>query len=235
MSKKCVLYKNFYNYDPVIKKPKFPDCCVCVYLTDNVTSYNKAKQLDWDEVYMIDLDQGIKDPLERRKKVAYSMCYPEKLVPELNKFDYIFICDANLVKPDSNFIHFITDMDDKALHITSGWYKGSQNTLELELHRTLLNRRWTYNFGAIKNAYARYIKDYLINVKQCPAVSAKIMGWKLNHPKKSEIADFIYSETQKHLQGNIILSVVSEIWKDDVFHYKGLLYDGANCNHLLQY
>jgi hypothetical protein len=231
--------KNLFNYDPVLSIPlNFPKDMDPVYITDSQETANAARKHGWI-VYIITDFLNADTSFKKRCAVAYINCYPEKLIPELNKYTYIFICDSNVQKLDSNYTEFVNKSNNnKALYITSGWYSGKSNTILMELDRSLNNGRWSYNFNEIKKASLSYLNTLIknnIDINLTPVVSAKYIGWNISHPSKNKLADFVYEEYSKHLQGNIILSFALHIYKDDIEHYTGFLNDGAVSSHICNY
>jgi hypothetical protein len=178
-----------------------------IYITDCMTKYNQAKDMGYT-AYYTDKYKDITDSFERRKIIAYINCYPEKVIPELLQYTYVFICDSNVVELDSNYKEFINlKSDNKCLYLTSGWYKKSDNTMKKELERSLHNPRWQYNFDQMKdsvNEYFKLLEKLNINIDDTPVVSAKYIGWNIKHNYKNILSDFVYKEYMKHLQGNII-------------------------------
>jgi len=175
----CLIFKNFFGYDPVLKVPhNLPENIAPIYITDSVEAVETAASLGWNVIY-IDSYKHITDKFERRKIIAWINCFPEKL-PGLEKYKYIFVCDSNVIKLDTNYAQFISHKSDKkALYVTSGWYSGVNNTMQKELERSLQNMRWSYNFEQIKSSTNNYIKilsSMNIPLTDTPVVSAKYIG-----------------------------------------------------------
>lgn len=239
----CLLYKNFWSYDPILPVPtNLPMDVHTVYLTDNTDSALRAKQLGWSKTYVCDTFVNITDPFERRKAIAKINCFPEQVVLELNSFDHIMICDANITRLDTNYAEFVHNIlqtkIDRALYITSGWYSQDQNTIVSELHRSLSQPRWSYNFDQMISWCSTnfaLLEKLNINLADCPVVSAKYIGWNIRSENKNVVADWVYNQYVDHLQGNIIFSVVAKLFPDHVYHYKGFLNDGAVNEHRFNY
>jgi len=236
---RCLIVKNFFSYDPVVAKPELPKGVDGIYITDNEEDQKKALSLGWNKAFLVTQFLTVIDPLRKREIIALMNCYPETVVSELLAYDYVFICDSNVVKLDSNYQVFLDQASSNyALYVTSGWYRGDENNITRELVRSLANSRWSYNFNEITSCYQTYVQllDRVgLNPGQCPVVSAKYIGWNLRHPTKKTIADFVYGEYMKHLQGNITISVTAKLFPNDVYHYTGFINDGKVCSHLLQY
>ena len=235
----CLLYKNFWSYDPVVPVPSnLPPNIDTIYVTDNLNMALCAKNLYWTKTYVIDTHITITDAFERRKIIAYINCFPEKFVPELNIYDYVMICDSNVIKLDTNYSEFIKGIENQTLCITSGWYRGPHNNIVAELHRSLNQPRWRYNFDKIKQWCDIFFPQlvYLgIDPNVCPVVSAKYIGWNIHHSKKNEIAQWVYDQYMIHLQGNIIFSVADKLFPRDIYHYKNFLNDGELSGQHLSY
>jgi hypothetical protein len=231
-----LVFKNFYDYDPVLKIPdNLPTNMTPVYITDSSSNISIATSLGW-QCYYVDTFKNITDPFQMRLTIAYINCYVEKVVPELLKYKYIFICDSNVVKLDSNYTDFINKRNiNKALYLTSGWYRGNHNTMERELQRSIRNIRWRYNFDQMIHATNRYmteLKKLNIDIHDTPVVSAKYIGWNISHPNKELLADYVYEEYKKHLQGNIIFSFILKLYPEYIEHYTDFKNDGAVIGHV---
>ena len=90
--------------------------------------------------------------------------------------------------------------------------------------------RWSYDYENMKTSTMRYkteIENMNIDFFSVPVISAKYFGWNLNHPLYEIISEHFYDEYCKHLQGNIILSYLSSIYKDNTFEYKISNYNGG--------
>jgi hypothetical protein len=74
-----------------------------------------------------------------------------------------------------------------------------------------------------------------INYRNIPVVSAKYIGWNINHERKNIIADYVFNEYSKHLQGNIIFSTCLVLYTEDTLHYTKFLNDGQVEQHVKQY
>ena len=88
---KCFVMKNLFNYDPVLPIPSnFPKDMDAVYITDSQETANAALKIGWI-VYIITDFLNADTSFKKRCAIAYINCYAEKLIPELNKYTYIFI------------------------------------------------------------------------------------------------------------------------------------------------
>lgn len=76
----CLLYKNFWSYDPVVPVPSnLPPNIDTIYVTDNLNMALCAKNLYWTKTYVIDTHITITDAFERRKIIAYINCFRKNL------------------------------------------------------------------------------------------------------------------------------------------------------------
>lgn len=236
MTDTCFIFKNFFSYDPVLKLPNnLPPNITPIYITDSINAITTAKELGWEVVYK-DTYNHITDPFEKRKLIAEINCYPERFI-DCSKYKFVYICDANVITLDSNYATFISNKGDKnALYLTSGWYSGHNNTMQKELERSLTNKRWSYNFNEIKHSVDEYhskLTNLEIPFDDTPVISAKYIGWNISHSYKNIIADYVYNEYMKHLQGNIIFSMALKLYPDYICHYTGFKNDGCVLKHLI--
>jgi hypothetical protein len=141
----------------------------------------------------------------------------------LSNFEKVFNVDSNVTSLWYDFLKFTNSCpEDKCLYITSGWYDGHRNTILSELNASNQNR-WSYDYESMKLSTQNYkseIENLGIDFNSIPVISAKYFGWNLNHPAYEEISNHFYKEYTNHLQGNIILSYLSAIYKNDTFEYK---------------
>lgn len=235
----CVVFKNLFNYDRINRIPtNFPKGVDPVYITDSGEEAQTAKTYGWN-VYITDMFKHKEGSFEKRMAIAFINCYPERVVPELSKYTYIFVCDSNVTSFDPDYTTFINrKTSEKAFYMTTGWYSGSENTIYKELQRSLQNGRWSYNFDNMKNSTMGYIRDLTdkgIDESKTPVASAKYIGWNIRHPFKNTIADAAYKEYLIHLQGNIIFSYLLHIYPNYIEHYINSFARGTISHHLLQY
>jgi len=235
MSDTCLIYVNLYGYDPVVKIPNnMPINVTAIYITDSMIYFNTAKQFGW-KVYYLDDYINITDNFQRRKTIVHIRCYPEKICPDILNYTYVFMCDSNVVNLDSNYPDFINKKDEtKCLYLTSGYYRGSENTMQQELNRSLQNSRWSYNYDQMTNAvndYHKQLESLNINLNDTPVVSAKYIGWNIAHPYKNVIADVVYKEHMKHIQGNIIFSLLLKLYPEYIYNYTDFKNDGSVSRH----
>jgi hypothetical protein len=121
-----------------------------------------------------------------------------------------------------NYTEFVSEAlaSDSAFYCSSGACGGKRDTMEMELRASHENRRWSYNFEAMDKSVNEYMEQLkLLNVNPS-IVFAKYIGWNLKHEMKNVIADYVFKEEMKHLQGNIILTMASVLFKEHVFNYK---------------
>ena len=238
--KVCFLFKNLFNYDVVLPPPvNIPKNIDTIYLTDNKKTQNDALSKGWKFSYVTEKFLNNVSSIEKRNAIAYINCYPEKIVDDIKNYNYIFICDSNVIKLDTKYFEFINSASDKhALYVTSGWYSGIHNNILEELKRSLVNNRWSYDFKNIRDSTKKYLQkfyDMKINYRNISVVSAKYIGWNINHERKSIIADYVFNEYCKHLQGNIILSTCLVLYPEDTLHYTKFLNDGQVDQHAKKY
>jgi hypothetical protein len=234
--KLCLLFKNLFDYDIVLPPPiNLCENIDTIYLTDNKITQNCALSKGWKYSYITEKFINNTNSIEKRNAIGYINCYPEKIIPELKNYDYVFICDSNIIRLDTNYGEFINSVSNKhALYITSGYYNGTDNNILKELERSLSNRRWNYDFKNIKDATYKYLEIFSnmnIDYRNIPVVSAKYIGWNINHENKNIIADYVFNEHCKHLQGNIIFSTCVVLYPEDTLHYTQFLNDGQVSEH----
>lgn len=180
---------------------------------------------------------NVNDYFERRKIIGFITCFPETVIPELNDYDFIFCCDSNVVKFYPEYKNFVNSTsNNKALYVTSGYYVGNKDNLDMELQRSLNNTRWCYNFDMMKICFKKYKKmllDLNIKTENCVVCSAKYIGW--NMKTKDNIAKFVYEEITKNLQGNIIFSVAMQLFKDETAHFRNGFFGGKVNSHNKNY
>lgn len=240
MNNTCYLVKNLFNYDIIYPPPSNLSSNIdSVYVTDNSNSYHEALNKGWKYVYIVTEFLDKNDSFSKRLAIAYINCYPEKLIPELNRYNYIFICDANFINLPSNYNDFLSNKSIKyALYINSGYYKNDQNNIKEELYRSIHNSRWSYNFKQMiisTNEYLKLLNSINLDYKTIPVISAKYIGWNINHNNKNYIADYVYNEYSKHLQGNIIFSMCLALFKENIFHFDILNNDTNTLEHTQNY
>jgi hypothetical protein len=219
------IVKNLFGYEDVISPP-INLSMTTVYLTDDKKIANQAKSLGWDKVIVTNKFKHITDKFERRKSIAYINSFPLEFIDF--KCNYIFICDSNVKKLWNSFNDFVSLCTSKhALFLTSSYYSGDRDTLKSEMIASN-TERWSYNYNEICKRSLYYISKI---GKENPSIcSAKYIGWNTNHPHYHAMSNFLYNEYCIHLQGNIILTYMSVIFKDYIFNYKPNDYNGAQLN-----
>ena len=229
------LVKNFFNYEKIIPPPKnLPKNLITVYVTDSDKNAETAKSLGWEITKVLNEHTNITDSFEKRKLVAFINSYPLKVVPELENPRYIFICDSNINELWFSYGDFVEKCsDDYGLFVTSGYYSGNRDNIESECHDSCMVPRWSYNHKGIKNStekYKKILNDNNIDYNNLSIVSAKYYGWNVKHKMYPEMSDILYNEYCENLQGNIILTFMSGLFKGNVFNYYTNDYSGSNLN-----
>ena len=226
------LVKNLFDYEEVIPPPSNLPNMITVYITDSDHNVEFAKSFGWNIVKKTDKFLNLTEKFERRIAIGYINSYPHKIVPEI--LDYDFVCDSNIKSIWLEYETFINSCSsDKALFITSGSYKSNEDTITLELDRSLTSLRWSYNHNNIlecTNRYKSELTDNNIDPDSLSVVSAKYIGWNLKHEKYEFLSDILYNEICKNLQGNIILTYMSGLYKDYIYNYYTNNYQGGIIN-----
>lgn len=233
--KNIYLVKNLYNYEKVISPPtNLSDNFVKVYITDNETNYKLAVNLGWDIVKKTEEFLNINDKFERRKIISYINSFPHKVVPEVLDYNFVFVCDSNIVTLWDNYINFTNECTSEyVLFVTSGYYSGYRDTIMGECNASLSECRWEYNHNEIvdsSNKYIQELNDNNIDTLKLSVVSAKYIGWNLKHKKYNFLSEKFYQEGCKHLQGNIILTHLSGLYPNIIYNYHSDNYKGGNLN-----
>jgi hypothetical protein len=228
--------KNLYNYEKVIPPPpNLPKNLKTVYITDTEENKLKALELGWIIVKKTDIFNGIDNKFDRRKSVAFINSYPLKVVPEIIDARFIFICDSNINRLWNQYENFVNSCsEDFVLFVTSGYYSGDRDTIISECNHSCKTSRWSYNHFEIKNCTNKYIEDLNeknVDANKLSVVSAKYIGWNVNHPDYKYLSDFLYKEYSENLQGNIILTYMSGIFNEKIYNFHTKDYTGATLNN----
>ena len=227
------LVKNLFDYEEVIPPPSNLTNMITVYITDSDHNVELAKSFGWNIVKKTDKFLNLTEKFERRIAIGYINSYPHKIVPEILDYDFVFVCDSNIKSIWLEYENFINTCSyDKALFITSGNYL-VDDTITLELDRSLASLRWSYNHNNIlecTNRYKSELIDNNIDPDSLSVVSAKYIGWNLKHEKYEFLSDILYNEICKNLQGNIILTYMSGLYKDYIYNYYTNNYQGGIIN-----
>jgi hypothetical protein len=232
---KCVLFVNLWNYDPVLPIPQnSPENVNYIYVTDTDENVDTAKKFGY-VVYQYNTYLHITDKFERIKIVAKLKCFPEEIFPELQQYKYIFQCDANILKFDMAYTDFINSASDNyAIFVTTGWYSGEEDNIYKEYYRSINTQRWSYNFENMTKSFNKYLELFeqtQMNPYECKVVSAKYVGFNIQHKNKKQISNFVYNEYMNHLQGNIIYSVALNLFPQDIFHFRNGFFQGEVIGH----
>jgi hypothetical protein len=223
--------KNLWGYEQLNPAPKLlDDNFFKFYITDDVNSKEYLLNNGWNDVIIIENYKDVVDLKERRKIISEINCFPEKYIENLNNFEKVFSVDSNVISLWNEFLKFTNSCpEDKCLYITSGWYSGARNSIVSEL-RESNQSRWSYDYESMKRSVDNYkneIENLGIDFNSIPVISAKYFGWNLNHPAYQTISNHFYKEYTEHLQGNIILSYLNSIYKNDTFEYRTSNYSGG--------
>jgi hypothetical protein len=221
--KNLYLTMNLFGYEKLTPPPELlPKNLTTCYITDNDEIAKQAKKLGWDIVKYINLFKDVIDKLDKRISVARIKCFPKEFVPEVDDFEFIFICDSNISKIRKDYQNFIDSCtEDKCLFLTSKYYSNGRDNIVSELMESK-QPRWSYNFDGMIKSTDKYMKELEskgINYKNLSVVSGKYIGWNLNHKYYDEISNKIYNERKVNLQGNIILTYISGIYKNEVNNF----------------
>jgi hypothetical protein len=235
IDKNIFLVKNLYNYEKVISPPtNLPNNFVTVYLTDNDTNYELAINLGWEIVKKTEEFLDIDDKFERRKIISYINSFPHKLVSEVLDYNFVFICDSNIITLWDEYVNFTNKCSSEyALFVTSGYYSGSRDTIINERDVSANMGRWSYNHNEIINSsndYIQKLNDNNVDITKLSIVSAKYIGWNLKHEKYNFLSEMLYSEGCKHIQGNIILTYMSGLYPNIIYNYRSNNYNGGHLN-----
>lgn len=229
------LVKNLYDYEKVISPPNnLPDNFISYYITDNEKNAITAKNLGWDYVSITDKFLDVADKFSRRKSIAFINSFPHMFINNDIEYDLIFVCDSNIVTLWSNFSDFVSKCEkNKVLYLTNGYYDLGRNTITSEIENSN-QHRWSYNYVEIKHngqLYVDHLNDLKIDLNLLGVCSAKYIGWNPSHENYELLTNKLYEEYTKHLQGNIILTYLSGIYKDDIFVYHSNNYKGGSLNN----
>lgn len=229
------LVKNLYDYEYVIPPPvNLPKNLKTVYITDTDENEKLAISLGWDIVKKTNLFIDRTDKFDRRKSVAFINSFPLKVVPEIVDANFIFICDSNIVRLWDLYDDFVKKCSNNfALSITSGYYTGSRDNILAECDASCINTRWSYGHKDIIECTNRYVKEMSeknIDVNKVSVVSAKFIGWCINHSDYEKLSNILYEEYCKNLQGNSILTYMSAIHKEKIYNYHTNNYTGSQLN-----
>jgi hypothetical protein len=235
INKNIFLVKNLYNYEQVIPPPSnLPDNFVSVYVTDNEINSNLAKDLGWDIVKKTEEFLNITDKFGRRKVISYINSFPHKVAPEILDYNFVFVCDSNVVRLWDNYKNFINSCSSEyALFITTGYYSGKRNTIMSECDVSSSLIRWSYNKNEIINSTKRYVDELIennVDVKKLSVSSAKYIGWNLKHENYDLLSNILYNEGCENLQGNIILTYMSGLYPNIIYNYHTNDYSGGIIN-----
>ena len=224
---------NIYDYENVIPPPKDIPSDKTFYLTDTDENAKLAEKLGWNKAFVTNAFKERINNAHMREALADIKCYTEVYVPDIKQFDRLFLFDSDVVVLDSNYSEFVKKSSPEyALYVSSGYAKGDRDCIQEELKESVENPRWSYGVKQMNKSVGEYITCLNDMGLSSPSiVSAKYTGWNLKHKMRKEIADWIYGEYMKHLQGNIIYTMASVIFEEYVFNYRDFINDGALQSH----
>lgn len=214
--------RNLWDYDEVNRVPDFLSGLVdFIYITDSVHKGELALKLGWSKyiIYNIQVTNN-----SGRRQIIRDLTYQiEDVIPELQEYDKIFICDSNIIRHPSWYKEFFDMSDDSlCLYITKDYYKGERNTLGEEYKESLKLARWSEYSRNLKDCFCSYselLNEMGINVSDIPVYSAKYIGWNLRHPMYKDMKKTLLEVGHKCFQGNILLSVIAKFYKEHTLHY----------------
>ena len=97
--KNLYLTMNLFGYEQLTSPPEFlPENLTTCYITDNDEIAKQAKELGWSIVKKTNLFKNVTDKLDKRISVARIKCFPKEFIPELDDFNFVFICDSNIIE-----------------------------------------------------------------------------------------------------------------------------------------
>lgn len=232
---KCVIFFNLWDYDYILPIPKnAPENVNYIYVTDTDENVNTARNLGYI-VYQYNTYLHITDKFERIKIIGKSKSYPEEIIPDLQRYKYIFVCDSNIIEFDIAYTEFINNAsDDYAIFVTSGYYLGMRDNIIEEYYASINQPRWSYNYENMTKSLNKYLKLFeqkQINPYHCKVVSAKYIGFNIQHKNRKLVSEFVYNEYMNHLQGNIIFSVALNLFPKDIFHFRNGFFEGKLTSH----
>lgn len=214
--------KNLWGYERVHQVPvNLPAGMNPIYITDNEATAMEAASKGWLNVVITDRFLNITDKTQRRTAIGMINCYPEMFV-NLSNYDRVYVCDSNIISLPSNYADFINHDVEKACYTYSGYYKGTDDNIVKELYRSV-NSRWAYNRKGMEEAtrdYLQIMTELEIDYRKESVSSAKYIGWNLKHKDKNTVANYVYKEYIRHLQGNIIFTIARVIYPDLVSNFR---------------
>jgi hypothetical protein len=228
---------NLWEYEKILRVPEgLPEDMIPFYITDSEKILKEARSKGWYGAVVSRFSKEM-DNHERRKIVANIQCYPERYI-DLSNYRYVFVCDSNIIKLPSNYKKFVEFgiTSGKACFTESGYYSGARDNIYNE-YLASNQPRWTYNYSAMGDCVAGYIKEMEnlgINYRNESIASGKYIGWDLKHPEKNVVSDFVCKEEEKHIQGNIILTMARVLYPYLVSNFRSLKGDGSLSGHNFQ-
>jgi hypothetical protein len=223
---------NLWGYEKILPVPEgLPKGVVPFYVIDSPEGLLEVGTKGWNGVYLNDSEV---DDHKRRIMVALIQSNPEYFI-DLKDYDYAFVCDSNIVTLPSNYKDFVTYgiNSGKVLLTESGYYSGDRDNIYGE-YLASNQPRWQYNYKAMELCVSEYVEKMQsmgIDYRKESVSSGKYIGWNLRNDKKEMLANFICGEAEKHVQGNIIITMARVLFPELVSNFRSLKGDGALSGH----
>lgn len=229
--KRAYVTKNLWNYETINPVPEnLPEGMDPYYITDTKENCDIAASLGWTPV-LYDEYKDEKDRKRRRSVVIMINAYPERFI---HGYMQIFVCDSNIIRLPSNYGTFVNSLKNHAMIMETGYYKGDDDNIYQEMRRSL-GGRWDYDSKCIERStkiYMSWLEADGIDYRTLSVGSMKYLGWNVEHEKKRDPAGFIFSQGNRHLQGNIIVSMLPVLYPNDVKVFRSLNNDVLFSPHL---
>jgi hypothetical protein len=216
--RECYLSYSLGGYDGVRGPPRFlPPEIYSVFVTDKEEAAVAARRLGWNASHFISVPPDV-DPLELRRLVCEVRFRPE-LTPPLRECSFVHVVDASVIELSTSWRTCLSKLQsDRALLVTTGYYEGERDDIEVELHESVVQERWRYNWDAMTQRTREYqdMLEKATGTARATVASAKFIVWNMHHRRRTEIADWLLEEAGIHLQGNIYMSVAARLFPDVV-------------------
>ena len=221
MTKVALLVINLDNYDRLIPPPFDRTSCdiTTFYITDNEEDMDRLTVLGWDNIKCVSSQRRRPHIPWNCVLVDYKL-YPEKVFPELLNYDILVSIDASVIRLSGNFLNkYIYSVGEHSLLLDDMYYGPEpqpRNNISEEFDGSVTQPRWSMAVESMNEAKKRYIDEGfdLQTIKVCSAKYVVINMRKKT--RNSHIWDFLASEYETHLQGNIIYSIASKKFSEDI-------------------